>query len=205
MPSATEGTKGARGDFGWGFRILSAVMTTLALVALARHAHATWSLSAPMALVLDAYNATMQLLLGWAQPYLQAAITWLGGFFGFRLTLETYWRDLFVICALMMGAIFGSTKDFQSRVGVSLATLYVSFVMAMFGGIHTQPLPDPAIGLIMAGLVLLIAIVLILLGWMGWDKRSDMSFYRAGLTILTGFIGAFSFFAIDAGLKLLLP
>jgi hypothetical protein len=56
------------------FRLLSAVLSTLAIVALVRHVFDTGSLSAPLALVMDAYNATMQLLFGWAQPYLQAGL-----------------------------------------------------------------------------------------------------------------------------------
>ena len=100
MPSATTVTKGVRGDFGWMFQLLSALMTTLAIVALARHAFVTWSLSAPMALIMDAYNATMRLLLGWAEPYLQAALTWLGSFVGWRPTLYPHWRDIFVLTVL---------------------------------------------------------------------------------------------------------
>ena len=58
------------------FRVLSASVSGLALVALTRHAFVMSSLSAPMALVMDAYNSTMQALFGWADPYLQAALNW---------------------------------------------------------------------------------------------------------------------------------
>ena len=74
MPSTTSVTKGVRGDFGWMFRLLSAVMSTLAIVALAQHAFVTWSLSAPMSLIMDAYNATIAAALGWAEPYLQGGV-----------------------------------------------------------------------------------------------------------------------------------
>ena len=100
MPSATTVTKGARGDFGWLFTLLSALMTTLAIVALARHAFVTWSLTAPMALVMDAYNATVRSLLGWTEPYLQAALIWVGSFTGWRPTLYPHWRDIFVLTVL---------------------------------------------------------------------------------------------------------
>ena len=105
MPSATSVTKGIRGDFGWMFRLLSGVMTMLAIVALARHAFVTWSLSAPMVLIMDAYNAVMQLLFGWAHPYLQAALTWLGSFLGWRPTLYAHWRDAWVLTALFWSGI----------------------------------------------------------------------------------------------------
>ena len=66
MPSATTVTKGVRCDFGWMFRLLSALMSTLAIVVLARHAFVTWSLSAPMALIMDVFaiDAGLKLLMG---------------------------------------------------------------------------------------------------------------------------------------------
>jgi hypothetical protein len=82
------------GGTWWLFNGLSVVMSALAIVALARHAFVTWSLSAPMALVMDAYHATMQVLFGWAQPHLQAALTWPGSFIGWRPTMYPHWRDV---------------------------------------------------------------------------------------------------------------
>jgi hypothetical protein len=70
-PTATSVTEGVRGDFGWAFRLLSAVMTTLAVAALAKHAFVEWSLSAPMAEVLKAYKVMTGLLMGWAEPSLR--------------------------------------------------------------------------------------------------------------------------------------
>ena len=88
----------------WGYAGLSALMSTLALVALARHAFVTGSLSAPMRLILDAYSATMRVLLGWAQPYLQTVLTRLGSFIGWRPTLYPHWRDLLVVLLLALAA-----------------------------------------------------------------------------------------------------
>ncbi len=49
---------------------------------------------------MDAYYATARLLFGWAQPYFQAALTWLASFGGWRPTLHTHWRDVFVVCSM---------------------------------------------------------------------------------------------------------
>jgi hypothetical protein len=71
------------------------------IVALARHAFTTWSLSAPMVLIIDAYGAVRDLLLGWAAPYLQAALMWLGSFIGWRPTLYPHWKDVFMLISMI--------------------------------------------------------------------------------------------------------
>jgi len=91
----------ASSHFWWLPTSLSIVLSTLGILALAQHAFVTWSLSAPLALVMAAYNATMQLLFGWAHPYLQAALTWLGSFIGWRPTLYPHWKDVFVVVSLI--------------------------------------------------------------------------------------------------------
>ena len=91
----------ASSHFWWLPTSLSVVLSTLGILALAKHAFVTWSLSAPLELVMAAYNSTMQLLLGWAHPYLQAALTWLGSFIGWRPTLYPHWRDVFVVLSLI--------------------------------------------------------------------------------------------------------
>jgi hypothetical protein len=85
----------------WLPAIVSALLSTLSILALARHAFVTWSISAPLELVMAAYNGTMNLLFGWAQPYLQAALTWLGSFFGWRPTLYSHWKDVFVVISVI--------------------------------------------------------------------------------------------------------
>ena len=64
----------ASSHFWWLPTTLSIVLSTLGILALARHAFVTWSLSAPLELVMAAYNATMQLLFGWAHPYFAASL-----------------------------------------------------------------------------------------------------------------------------------
>jgi hypothetical protein len=140
MPSATTVTKGVRGDFGWTFWLLSTLMSTLAIVALARHAFVTWSLLAPMALVMDAYNATMQVLFGWAHPFLQATLTWLGSFIDWRLTLYPHWRDLFVgiaIGVVALARVFNvDTEDpgRGMRFGLIVLRMILAFLAALVIG-----------------------------------------------------------------------
>jgi hypothetical protein len=68
----------ARTNFWWVFQLLSTDLGTLDIVALVRHAYVTGTLSAPPALVMDAYATSMRARFGWAEPYLKAALTWCG-------------------------------------------------------------------------------------------------------------------------------
>ena len=200
----SSAAKGARPNLGWMFRVLSASVSGLALVALTRHAFVMSSLSAPMALVMDAYNSTMQVLFGWADPYLQAALNWTNSLIGSRLVIDPHWRDLFVVYALASAGIHHSMKPpftWSERVSFGLFLLSVVIVLTLLGSLHIGP-PD-LMPVVMAGVVLGAALLLIFIGWMGWDKNATSYVLLAGLTILTGFVGALCFFVIDAGLKLL--
>ena len=105
MPSAVTAPKEVHSELWWLFRTVTTVATTLAVVALAQRALVTWRPSTPLALVMDAYYATARLLFGWAQPYFQAALTWLASFVGWRPTLHTHWRDIFVVCAMWVAGV----------------------------------------------------------------------------------------------------
>jgi hypothetical protein len=100
-----------RPGFWWAFHILSGVLSTLAIAALARRAFEVGSLSVPLALVMDAYNSIMRLVLGWAEPYLQASLSWFGGLIGWRPTVYPHWKDAFVRAgsAISDGRIGGSS------------------------------------------------------------------------------------------------
>jgi hypothetical protein len=275
----------------WLFNGLSAIMSALAIVALARHAFVTWSLSAPMALIMDAYNATMHVLLGWAHPYLQAEFAWIGSFIGWRPTLYPHWRDVFVVIALLgIGTARASLPRYRqgagylANIGDAVAHLLGAIIAALAAGLlplrssdlATQLLIAASLGLAtvpsstiegtrfgaerygtmssaerfltvlvrlavasagaalvtwllslafgsFAGLGLAsIAMCVLLLGtsriiywvrvYFDGDVRypkghiTALSQYKlvVGLTILGGFLGAFCFFAIDAGLKLVM-
>jgi hypothetical protein len=196
-------TKGARGDLGWTFQLLTALTSTLAIVALARHAFATWSLSAPMALVMDAYNATMQVLFGWAHPYLQAALTWLGSFIGWRPTLYPHWRDVFVLLTLWSGAGMRALRAaFPERRSDNqlVKTVVFGSILALLSS--TQPSFDVRFW---AAVVITLGTLMALTGLSPREWFGRRFFTMFGLSIISGFLGAFCFFAIDAGLKLAMP
>jgi hypothetical protein len=254
MPSATSVTKGVKGDFGWMFRLLTAVTSTLAIAALAQRAFLTWSLTAPMALILDAYNATMQVLFGWAQPYLQAALSWLGSFIGWRPTLYPHWRDVLVAMSLIGACAVRPATGFRVRIHGVVAFLITILPAALIAGLlplqsddlTTQPLaavlpgviwsitfcplvgmairkhPDALVGLMLflgAGPAMLFGLLYFTLGTtaglglvgisiailaLGITLLSNPPTASTGWGIIGGFLGAFCFFAIDAGLKLLM-
>ena len=126
----------ASSHFWWLPTSLSIVLSTLGILALARHAFVTWSVSAPLELVMAAYNATMQLLLGWAHPYLQAALTWLGSFIGWRPTLHPHWRDVFVVAGLLgVGLARAAWRQRKFHYLYSAASFVVgALVMALIAG-----------------------------------------------------------------------
>src|SRR5262245_33730137 len=118
------------GGSWWLFNLLSAAMSALAIVALARHAFVTWSLTAPMVLIMDAYTAVMQLLFGWAHPYIQAALTWLGNVVGWRPTLHPHWRDVLVLTMLWASGFVRATRH-DWRLSYSFATiLFIAGIIA---------------------------------------------------------------------------
>jgi hypothetical protein len=201
MPSVGGVPKGQiPGGFFWLFNILSAVMSALAIVALARRAFVAWSLTVPMALIMDAYAAIRDALLEWADPYLQAALTWLGSWIGWRPTLYPHWRDVLVIVALWVAA--------HIRAWLQNGRWAPSVLLALFAACLTITLG--ASRELSAGGWLALQMVAVVLAGVLYLLSSRRIVERAvflrtvGLTILSGFLGAFCFFAIDAGLKLVM-
>ena len=126
----------------WLPKWVSIVLTTLAILAIAQHGFATWSLSPWFALMMASYNATMELVFGWAHPHLQAALSWLGSFIGWRPTLYPHWKDMFVVIGLI--GISGARADWQEGVRNHLWTigfLVGSFLTAVAAGM--LPLQSP--------------------------------------------------------------
>jgi hypothetical protein len=207
MPSVGGVPKGQMsGGTWWLFNVLSAITSTLAIVALASHAFVTWSLSAPLALVMDAYNATMQVLVGWAQPYLQAALTWLGSFISWRPVLYVHWRDIVLLTTLWsVGLVRSMVRAFPRRIWAwaRVIPFVIGFpCIGLWAG--TQP-PDKTSVRFWIAATILVAGVFLIDAWLE-PRLSDARhrFATVGQSILTGFLGAFCFFAIDAGLKLVM-
>jgi hypothetical protein len=95
----------ASDDTSWSFSLLSFIFGTLAIVALARRGITTGSLVAPLQVIVDTYAATTQLLFGWAEPYIQSLLTWLGSAFNWHLILYPHWKDVFVLSFVLIGGL----------------------------------------------------------------------------------------------------
>jgi hypothetical protein len=113
-------TRGERSVW-WVLAGASTIMSTLAILSLARHALLVRTLSAPMELILSAYAATQQVLLGWAERSLQGTLTWLGSFIEWRPTLYSHWRDMFVVVAIWTSAlVWARWRAFAARWSASV-------------------------------------------------------------------------------------
>lgn len=58
----------------------------------------------PLEMMLDYYHRMVGFLLGWAEPYLGAALAKVGSWFDFNLHLDPHWRHVFVLMWLYFGA-----------------------------------------------------------------------------------------------------
>ncbi len=260
MTEGSVAVRQARSDFWWLHHALTWLLSGLAIVALARHAFTMGSLSAPLELVMAAYAATMQFLFGWAEPYLKAALTWLGSFVGWRPTLYPHWRDVFVVLALLVagfGRALWHEEGFFGAAFIASLLATVAIVAASLAGMLPLQSDSLTIQLLIAascGLVLLVIVAFIMvvvafisgledtlgiwsiplifiavptgatwllslvfdnsagLGLVGLAASMILIGFALlvtgspvpGRAVLGGYVGAAVFFAIDAGLKLLL-
>jgi hypothetical protein len=203
----------ASSHFWWLPTSLSIVLSTLGLVSLAQHAFVTWSLSAPIALIMDAYTATTRLLFGWAEPYLLAALNWFASFIGWRPTLYPHWRDMLVVATLALAAYHREAVASSRREGKddmpwrsTTALGAAAFGWAIFFGLVAGKPGE--VQLVLLALVCAVAffgVFGIFLGRLEATVPPEFAprFLAMGLTILGGYVGAFFVLAVDAGLKLL--
>src|SRR5215218_7071828 len=89
-----------------------------------------------MQLLMNAYNATIQVLLGWTEPYLGAAVAWFNGLVGSHVTLSPSWRDAFVITTLVLTALIsGERLSTQRRLLLTCLGALGAMVSAMLLGV----------------------------------------------------------------------
>jgi hypothetical protein len=212
--------------------------------------------------MMSAYTVTVQLLFGWAEPYLQAILHWLGGLIGWRPVLYTHWRDVFVMLSMIVAGRFRAKQHeepyrplvlvgdtFVLMIATLAAALTVGILPLQSDRVIMQALiafiPGALFGITLAvleawpvrslrgllifssGVPLLITLVIsiafgtvagagvlglafvtilsaalyFIVGVFETKRIPDVVF---GRSILGGFSGAALFFAVDAGLKLLL-
>src|SRR5580704_1720162 len=130
MSEGALALNGARRVGLWTFGLLTSLVATLALVALVSRAVDVRNLGAPLESVMAAYAATMQLALGWAEPYLQALVALVNGHLNWHLTLHPYWRDAFVLFAVY-GAGYARTCFISDEPKRSLALAVRLMMLAM--------------------------------------------------------------------------
>ena len=114
----------------WPFGLLTSLVAALALVALVRRAVDIGSLGAALDSVMAAYAAATQLMLGWAEPHLQALVASVNGYLDLHLTLHPYWRDAFVLFAVY-GAGYARACFASGEPKLSLAFLVRQMMLAI--------------------------------------------------------------------------
>jgi hypothetical protein len=119
---------------------------------------------------MAAYNATMQLLFGWAHPYLQAALTWLGSFIGWRPTLYPHWRDVFIVLALMVAGVGRAARP-EPRTALTVIVIgaFTAFISSM--GVGVLPIQSED-ALAVHQLVALVPVLALLLPYT-WSSDAD--------------------------------
>lgn len=206
--------------FWWLYGVLGFVFGTLAIVKLITLGFETGSLSAPAQLVIDAYDEAMRFLLGWAEPYLNAVLAYLGSLVGWELQLDSHWKHLFVLMIVFYGAfarILLNEGLYRFAAGIvligGLMTLIVSVLFAIAipaSGYMEINRFVVAIAIVVIGLAFFSIILGIVAagkdrepGQTWWEALREERDTRLGLTVLGGFAGAGLFFAGNAGLKAL--
>jgi hypothetical protein len=195
----------AIGHFWWLPASVSMALSALGIVSLALHAITTWSLSAPLALVMAAYNGTMQLLFGWAHPYLQAALIWLGSFIGWRPMLYPHWRDVFVVISVIgvgAGRAAWAQRDVDNeRLSFAIAPIFGAAITGLAAGVLPLQSPDLMNQLLISGSIGLAVLPLLVFESVGEDfdylavavvTGSGMSAFAAIVTCLLAQILGFA-------------
>jgi ubiquinol oxidase len=88
----------------WAFRILGVAFATLSIVLLIKHGFDMPSFAAPLQFVLNYYDALINVLLGWTEPYLHAMLAFLRDLLGLDLRLESHWKHVTVLMILFFCA-----------------------------------------------------------------------------------------------------
>jgi hypothetical protein len=103
MSEAVIGPKPTKYSFRSMLRLVGILLNAVALAALVRWAIDVSGAATPLEFVTAAYSTTRQLLLGWADPYLQMLMGSANGYLNLHLTLYPYWQD-----ALILFVVFGA-------------------------------------------------------------------------------------------------
>jgi hypothetical protein len=116
----------------WTFGLLTSLISTLALVALVCRAIDVGSLATPLNVVMAAYDTTMQLVFGRAEPYLQTLVAAVNAHLNSRLILHPYWKDALVLFGVY-GAGYARTRFVsESKFGLGFVVRQIMLLVAVF-------------------------------------------------------------------------
>lgn len=154
----------------WLFKWPSLIASTLSFVILAKHGFDVGSFIAPLHLVLKSYEAFMNNISSWAEPFLTDTITYM---LGWDLQLNLHWKHVFLVMWLYFAADacanwnFGNIiRALSSSVGKPRMWLAVSatvwgglVALASGTGVGVVALDDPTsnvfmVAVVVAGVVL---------------------------------------------------
>lgn len=120
LTGKSDGHLGVRG----AFRILSVVFATLSIVMLIKHGFDMGSFAAPLQLLLSYYEAIINVLLGWTEPYLHAMLAFLRDLLGQDLRLDAHWKHVFVLMMLFFSAFVRDVLRFSRMGGAMIAATF---------------------------------------------------------------------------------
>jgi hypothetical protein len=122
---------------------LGLIFGTLSVVMLIKHGF-DYGFVAPLQLVLDFYEQAMQLLFGWAEPWLREQLVGLRAWFGLDLSLYGHWKHVF----LLMMLYFNANARILWRPGDKLLAIFLFAVGVIIAlgvaiGVSVVSLRDP--------------------------------------------------------------
>ena len=130
LTSIADGTSGVRG----AFRLLGVAVATLSIVMLIKHGFEMASFVAPLQLVLNYYEALINILLGWTEPYLRATLALLRDLLNLDLRLGADWKHVTVLMLLFFIAFATDVLRF-SRIGSAIIAATFGTLLSLGIGI----------------------------------------------------------------------
>lgn len=79
------------------------ILGAVSLFALIVHAFHL-GIGSAMGLLLEYFERVLQLMLGWAEPYIQSVLDWVNSILGWHLILAPHWKNIAFLMSLYFGA-----------------------------------------------------------------------------------------------------
>jgi hypothetical protein len=133
MSEAVIGGSLAKYSFRWMLRLAGILLNAVALAALVRCAIDVSSAATSLKSGMAVYATTRQLLLGWAEPYLEMLVDAASGHLNLHLTLYPYWQDALILFGVF-GAAYARAKfvSGEFRSGLRFVFLQIALAVVIF-------------------------------------------------------------------------